>query len=88
MELNKLELPKWFAGEKYSKGDTLINEDTGEKLEINNLELSMVDFVMGSQMIIEMMGDKATKSHSKYLNEGIDWLKKSNPEIIKFINLA
>ena len=81
------ELPDWFAGEVYNEGDILTIEETGEKLEVNNLELSMIDFVMGSQMIVEMMGDKITKSHIKYLNKGINWLKGSNPEIIKFINI-
>ena len=84
--MNK-QLPDWFNGTIYDKGDILINPETNEELEISNIELSMHDFVMGSEMLIEMMGDKSSKDLIKYRDEGLEWLKQSNPNIIKFITL-
>ena len=80
-------LPEWFNGQIYDKGDIIINPETNQELEIYNTELSMHDFVMGAEMLIEMMGDKASKDLIKYRDEGLEWLKQSNPDIIKFITL-
>ena len=44
---NKTKLPKWFDGTVYETGDTVTNPFSGESYELNNLELSMYDFVMG-----------------------------------------
>ena len=44
----KQQLPKWFKGTIYDNGDTLANRFTGEEIELNNVELSMYDFVMGA----------------------------------------
>lgn len=88
MELNKLELPKWFAGETYEKGDVISNPQTNEEIELSNLELSMYDFIMGSEMLVEMMGDKTPSTYKKYLNEGLDWFEKSNPTAYKFFNFS
>ena len=43
---NKQELPKWFLGQLYDKGETVKNPFSGEEYELNNVELSMYDFVM------------------------------------------
>ena len=48
----KQELPKWFNGTVYEDGDTVANRFTGEEIELNNIELSMYDFVMGVTMVI------------------------------------
>ena len=79
-------LPEWFNGNTYDEGDKIINPETNEELELNNLELSMYDFVMGSEMLIEMMGDKAPGSYIKYRDEGLKWLKQSIPQIINIIS--
>ena len=84
--MNKQKLPVWFNGITYEEGDMIENPETNEKIQLNNLELSVYDFVMGSEMLIEMMGNKASNSHIKYRDEGLKWLQKSNPKIIKFIN--
>lgn len=84
----KKQLPDWFDGTTYDEGDTLVNPETNEELEINNAELSMHDFVMGSEMIIEMMGNKSPKNLIKYRDEGLKWLESTNPKIIEFINLS
>ena len=67
---NKIKLPKWFDGTVYETGDTVTNPFSGETYELNNLELSMYDLIMGSQMV------------QKYdlTRKGLDWFRKANPK--------
>ena len=44
----KQELPAWFNGQVYTHGETVTNPFSGEIYHLNNLELSMYDFIMGS----------------------------------------
>ena len=68
-------LPKWFKGGLYKKGDVVKNRFSGEEYELNNVELSMYDFVVGSTMMIEM-GYKHTNVED--LRKGLDWFRKNN----------
>ena len=48
---NKTNLPKWFNGTIYDKGDTVTNPFSGEEYKLTNLELSMYDFIQGAQLM-------------------------------------
>ena len=72
--MKKQELPKWFRGELYDKGDTVRNRFSGEEYELNNVELSMYDFVIGSTMCYEM----DIPVDVDELRKGLDWFKKHN----------
>ena len=48
----KQQLPKWFNGELYKEGATVRNRFSGEEYELNAVELSMYDFVMGSSIML------------------------------------
>ena len=50
----KQELPSWFNGELYEEGGTVKNRFSGEEYELNNVELSMYDFIMGASIVAEM----------------------------------
>ena len=54
--MKKQELPKWFRGELYEQGDTVRNRFSGEEYKLNNIELSMYDFIIGSTIVMEMAG--------------------------------
>ena len=74
-------LPKWFKGTIYDKGDTVTNPFSGEEYKLTNLELSMYDFIMGSQAVIEMMGGhfvEGTQTIQGDLRKGLDWFRKHN----------
>ena len=75
----KQELPSWFNGELYGEGDTVKNRFSGEEYELNNVELSMYDFVMGASITVEM-GIFNTPLHVKDLRRGLEWFMKYNPE--------
>ena len=72
-------LPKWFDGEVYDEGATVTNRFTGEEYELNNIELSMYDFVMGASITAEM-GIFNTPHHVKELRKGLDWFRQHNPK--------
>tara|TARA_Y100000401_G_scaffold111597_1_gene110021 strand:+ start:604 stop:864 length:261 start_codon:yes stop_codon:yes gene_type:complete len=75
---NKQELPDWFNGTLYKEGNTVHNRFTKEPYELNNIELSMYDFVMGATMMIELgyRNEKVLTDHRK----GLRWFQKNNIE--------
>ena len=75
-ELDKQRLPKWFNGELYDEGTTVQNRFSGEKYELNNVELSMYDFVMGATMCMEM----ELPCNVTELRQGLSWFRQNNAE--------
>ena len=75
--MKKQELPKWFRGELYGEGATVRNRFSGEEYELNNVELSMYDFVMGATQMIEL-DILNSPHHVQQLRKGLDWFRKNN----------
>ena len=76
----KTKLPKWFKGELYNEGDIVKNPFSGEEYELNNVELSVYDFIIGSQMVFEMAPQTVTEQKVKDFQRGLDWFRKHNAE--------
>lgn len=76
--MTKIELPKWFDGELYSKGDTVTNPYSGQSYELTAEELSMYDFIIGANQLMEM-GMIAFKNQDD-MRKGLTWFRKNNPE--------
>ena len=76
---SKQKLPKWFKGELYEEGAVVRNRFSGEEYELNNVELSMYDFVMGASITMEM-GIFNSDHHIQELRKGLDWFRKHNPK--------
>ena len=76
----KQELPKWFTGELYKKGDTVRNRFSGEEYELTAEELSMYDFIMGATMIYETQGMSVSQGIVVELRKGLDWFRMENAE--------
>ena len=72
----KQKLPKWFKGELYEEGAVVRNRFSGEEYELNNVELSMYDLVMGCSIMTEM-GSRDTKLITD-LRKGLSWFMKNN----------
>ena len=77
MKIKEQKLPKWFRGELYEKGAVVQNRFGGGSIELNNIELSMYDFVMGASMTMEMGFHH--DSMITDLRKGLDWFRKNNP---------
>ena len=75
----KQQLPKWFKGELYEEGAVVRNRFGGGEIELNNIELSMYDFVIGSSIVMEMSGGYKHTNVNE-LRKGLDWFRKNNPE--------
>ncbi len=73
-------LPKWFNGQLYEEGDIVENPYSGESIELNNIELSMYDFVMGATMVYEMGGLSTNGKLLKELQDGLRWFRINNPK--------
>ena len=76
---NKQKLPKWFKGELYEEGAIVQNRFGGAEIELNNVELSMYDFVIGSSIVMEMSGGYK-HTNVEELRKGLDWFRKNNAE--------
>ena len=79
MKKQNTKLPAWFEGMQYEKGDTVKNIFSGEEYELNATELSMYDFIMGSQMVMEMTPKMITPKAVKDFQKGLDWFRSNNP---------
>ena len=75
-EFDKKKLPKWFNGELYNEGAEVKNRFSGDSCQLNNVELSMYDFVMGATMCMEM----GMPCNINELRKGLSWFRKNNAE--------
>ena len=74
----KQELPKWFTGELYDEGAEVTNRFGGDSCHLNNVELSMYDFIIGATTLMEM----GMSQHKTIvdLRKGLDWFRMNNAE--------
>jgi len=74
--------PKWFKGMIYTKGETVTNPFSGESYDLNGLELSLYDFIIGSQMVIEKIGwmNPNTSKAQKEMAKALTWFRSNNPQ--------
>ena len=73
-----LPLPKWFTGQLYDKGGKVTNPFSGDSYELEAGELSMYDFIMGSNYLMER-GQGYVKMQNEF-RKGLDWFRRSNAE--------
>ena len=72
----KNKLPSWFNGELYEEGGFVGNRFSGEEYELNNVELSMYDFIIGATMCLEMR----LPVNVEELRAGLRWFRVNNPK--------
>jgi hypothetical protein len=76
----KNKLPSWFDGLIYDKGDVVVNPFTNAEYELTNIELSMYDFIMGTQMVMELAPKTVTKTQITNFHKGLSWFRSNNSE--------
>ena len=76
----KQEIPKWFKGMIYDNGETVVNPFSGEEYKLNGIELSMYDFIMGSQYVFEVAPKTVTTKQINDFHKALNWFRKNNPE--------
>ena len=80
MTETKQELPKWFTGSLYTEGLIVENPFSKEEYELNNVELSMYDFLMGCAMLFERSSNRVNDDMINDYEKGIRWFRQNNPE--------
>ena len=84
MNKKKQVKPTWFNGVVYQEGTTVRNPFSGETYKLNALELSIYDFIMGANIVLEEAFDNKVESNEKLdkiyddLHLGLDWFKEHN----------
>ena len=80
MTETKQKLPKWFKGVIYEEGLIVENPFSGEEYELNGIELSIYDFIMGSQYVFEMAPKTITQKQVNDFQKALTWFRKNNSE--------
>ena len=70
----KQAIPKWFNGQVYEEGAEVTNRFGGDSCYLNNVELSIADFIIGASNMMEM----GFPSDIVNLRKGLDWFRKNN----------
>jgi hypothetical protein len=73
-------LPRWFNGTLYEEGEKVTNRFSGEEYQLTAEELSMYDFILGAQIILEMDSGTITPQIIKDLQKGLRWFRENNSE--------
>ena len=82
----KQTIPKWFNGVVYDKGTNVTNPFSGESYKLNALELSIYDFVIGANRVLEEAYDRQEEPNNrlkkiyKDLHKGLNWFRVNNAE--------
>ncbi len=80
MKTKEQKIPKWFKGMIYDKGETVVNPFSKEEYELNSIELSIYDFIMGSQYVFEVAPKTVTQQQINNFHKALTWFRKNNSE--------
>ena len=80
METKKQIIPKWFKGMIYDQGEEVKNPFTDQCYTLTGIELSMYDFILGSQYLMEVAPKTVTPKHVNDFNKALTWFRKNNSE--------
>jgi len=75
---NEQTVPKWFKGQVYEEGEMVTNPFSGEQHRLTGLELSMYDFIIGSQLVMEMAPKSVTKKQVNEFQKALTWFRRAN----------
>tara|TARA_R110002110_G_scaffold291916_4_gene505942 strand:- start:3090 stop:3359 length:270 start_codon:yes stop_codon:yes gene_type:complete len=76
----KQKVPKWFKGMIYDKGEICVNPFTEQSYALTRIELSIYDFILGSQYIMEVAPKTVTPKHVAEFQKALNWFRKNNAE--------
>ena len=80
MKTKKQVVPKWFKGLIYEQSEEVINPFSSECYTLNGLELSIYDFIIGSQYVFEVAPKTVTPKQVSEFQKALNWFRKNNVE--------
>ena len=85
--MNKeIKIPKWFKGEIYEEGAKVQNPFSGSTYKLNNVELSIYDFLKGSELIFKSIGyDRINAQQIRDFEKALYWFRVNNPRAYKVL---
>ena len=80
MKTKEQKIPKWFQGMIYDQGEEVTNSFSGERYTLNALELSIYDYIMGSNYIFEVAPKTVTQKQIGEFQKALTWFRVNNTE--------
>ena len=80
MKTKEQKVPKWFQGTIYDQGEEVTNSFTGLCYTLNALELSIYDYIMGSNYIFEVAPKTVTQKQIAEFQKALTWFRVNNTE--------
>jgi len=80
MKTKEQKVPKWFQGVIYDQGEEVTNSFSGDSYKLNGLELSIYDYIMGSQYIFEVAPKTVTQKQIGEFQKALTWFRVNNSE--------
>jgi hypothetical protein len=87
MKISKTQkVPKWFKSEIYEDGAWITNPINGSSYKLNNVELSIYDFIKGSELVFKSIGyDKINAQQIRDFEKALYWFRANNPRAYKVL---
>ena len=80
MKTKEQVVPKWFQGTIYDQGEEVTNPFTGLCYTLNAIELSIYDYIMGSNYIFEVAPKTVTQKQISEFQKALTWFRVNNTE--------
>jgi hypothetical protein len=64
----------------YDQGEKVTNSFSGDSYELNGLELSIYDYIMGSQYVFEVAPKTVTQKQIADFQKALTWFRVNNSE--------
>ena len=76
--MKKGKIPKWFKGQVYPEGGEVTNPFSRETYELNEIELSLYNFIIGCQMVFSQF--EATTEQIEDFDKALNWFRTNSPQ--------
>jgi len=73
-------IPTWFNGTIYAEGAWVENPFSKEEYKLSAVELSIYDFIIGTEHVMETAPKAITTNQFTNFNKALGWFRDNNAE--------